>query len=440
MQFFLRQLFKLGIINLLRGQLVRVSSFMFIASLTSGLLGYVYQIIISTLLNPADFGLVSAFMALMSLLIVPLGAYNMILTRGFSAHHATGIKDGLLFQFKRAWRDVAVAAVVVVFCFKPFYGVVAEYLGSPSQTYVIIFTLMVSVVILTVPNAALLQATQNFAWVAANGIIGQLGKLIIGFFLILAGWSVNGVLSSIIATTFITLLINALVVRKYFNGVQAHEVRLSTSTENFKTIFPVLIANIAFAALSQLDLILVKANFVADVAGAFAVAAVFGKAVMYLPGAIVVALYPMVAENEANHKSSIGLLFHGLVITFALSSAGGIFYYFISDFLIVTIYGQKYPESIEILRYYSLAMIPMAIVMVMEYFLMAKRRVLFAYLMLLVVPVEVMLIELFHQTLMQVVYVMTVCGWMLVGVGFMILLWQNKARALQLMKNGLINE
>ena len=405
-----------------------------LASLASGLLGYAYQIVISKLLSAADFGMVSALMALMSILIVPVGAYTMVLTRNYAAYHARRDLPGLSYLYKGSWKQVSVAAAMVIIGVISLWPALGKYLNTPPGAYSLVFSLLVAITVLTPPNAAFFQGTQRFNWVAVNGIIGQFGKLVFGALFIAWGWSVNGAMLGIILATFFVLMLNTKVVLACLSSARNQKHIEQESRETFRTVFPVLVANVAFTALSQLDLVLVRANFEAEAAGEFAVAAIFGKAVMYLPGAIVIALYPMVAENEANKKSSVGLLFQGLVLAIVLSAAFGALYYLISDKLIELIYGQKYAESIEVLRYYSLAMIPMAIVMVMEFFLMAKRRVLFAYLMLVVVPIEVLLVEIYASSLLQVVWIMAFCGWMLVIVGFMILLWQNKALAMQLVR------
>jgi O-antigen/teichoic acid export membrane protein len=61
-----------------------------------------------------------------------------------------------------------------------------------------------------------------------------------------------------------------------------------------------LLAVFAFTPLTQADMVLVNRYFPAqDAAGIYASAAVLGKAVMYIPGAIILALFPMVSEQYA---------------------------------------------------------------------------------------------------------------------------------------------
>ena len=173
-------------------------------------------------------------------------------------------------------------------------------------------------------------------------------------------------------------------------------------------------------------MILVKTYFTPEQTGIYAAAAVLGKTIMYLPGALVIALFPMVAENESLDRGSFSLLLQGLVITTFLSCFGGVILYFFASPLINLLFGSAYAEAGKILQYYSLAMIPLAIVTIVEYFLIAKRRFLFAYLMLAVVPIEIILVAYFHENLLQIVWIMTVCGWLLLVVGMFAIGFQNR--------------
>jgi hypothetical protein len=67
-------------------------------------------------------------------------------------------------------------------------------------------------------------------------------------------------------------------------------------------------------------------------------------------------------------------------------------------------------------------MLPMALVMVAEYFLIAKGKVMFAYLFMIAAPVEVLAIAYFHDSLLQVVLVLGIGGAAMTLVGYGLLL------------------
>ncbi len=195
------------------------------------------------------------------------------------------------------------------------------------------------------------------------------------------------------------------------------------------TVLPVLVANIAFAAMTQLDMVLVNRYFAPDLAGLYAAASVLGKAVLYLPGGLVMALYPLVAENHARDQGSAHLLMQSVVITAVLCGAVALGYWLLGEWLTGLFCGLDYAGAGELLRWYGFAILPMALVMVAEYFLIAKGRVLFAWLFLAMAPVQVLAIHLWHDQLWMVMAIMGVSGSVLVAIGYG-MLWRDYHRSI----------
>lgn len=201
--------------------------------------------------------------------------------------------------------------------------------------------------------------------------------------------------------------------------VGRHQMHLS-----IKGAFPVLLANLSFAVMIQLDMLLVKHYFEANLLGLYAAAAVMGKAVMYLPGAIAISLFPMVADNESRAESSAHLLLNAIILTVGLSGAGALIYYLFPKPIISLLYGPNYLPAADVLRYFGLAMMPMALIFVAENFLIAKGRVVFAYLMMMAIPFILYAVHVRHDRLVDIVYILGGFGWGMALIGFGIIGWQ----------------
>jgi hypothetical protein len=67
---------------------------------------------------------------------------------------------------------------------------------------------------------------------------------------------------------------------------------------------------------------------------------------------------------------------------------------------------------------------PMALVMVAESFIIAKGRVMFAYLFMIAAPLQILAIYLHHESLLMVVGIMAASGYILAFAGFG-LLWRE---------------
>jgi hypothetical protein len=70
----------------------------------------------------------------------------------------------------------------------------------------------------------------------------------------------------------------------------------------------------------------------------------------------------------------------------------------------------------------------MALVMVAEHFLIAQGRVVFAWLFVLIAPLQVAAIHAWHPNLQAVIGIMGLCGTVLAVAGCGILLWESRRK------------
>lgn len=402
--------------GLFTSKLAKASGLMFISTIAGGVLGYVFQVLMGRLLSIADYGLFVTFMALLAVIGVPFSALGMIMTRKASAYRAKNQPERIAGIFWWVSKRLLWVAIVVTLCALPFSPLMRDYFRLDSLVPIWIFLFIIFFSFFSTVNPAILQAQQNFRWLAASGMSIPGFRIILCAALVFAGFKLNGALMGVALALAITWLITFLPLR--------HAVALPAGARqagrylSFKSAIPVLIASLAFTVMTQLDMVLVNHYFDPQQAGIYAAASILGKAVMYLPGAIVIAMFPMVAENDSREQSSAHLFFNALALTVGLSGAGALFYFFFADGIMSLLYGQKYQPAAELLRYYGFALLPMALVMVAEYFLIAKGRVIFAYVMMFVIPFVLLAAQAYHGRLMDMVYILGACGWGLALVGF----------------------
>jgi O-antigen/teichoic acid export membrane protein len=142
----------------------------------------------------------------------------------------------------------------------------------------------------------------------------------------------------------------------------------------------------------------------------------------YLPGGLVAALYPMVASRHAARQSSAQLLALSAFAALFVCGAAVLFYWLMGPWLGGLLYGSAYSPAGELLGLYGWAVLPMALVMVAEHFLIAQGRVLFAWLFLAVAPLQLLTIHLWHPDLDSVILVVGGGGAVMALVGYSMLL------------------
>lgn len=408
--------FRQYLTELLTGKLMKASALTFVATIGGGILGYGFQILMGRMLSVPDYGLFITLIALLAVIGVPLGTLSMVVSRRASEYRAKNQPERVAAMFWWVNRRVLWTALAVVLCALPFTPWLRDYFHLESLVPLWVFLLIAFTVLFGPVNIAFLQAQQNFRWLAINSLTVHGFKMLFCTALVYAGFKLNGALMGMVLASLATWWLTYQPLR--------HAVTLPAGTTlagghlSFRGAIPVLIANLSFAVMTQLDMILVNHYYDAHQAGVYAAASILGKAVMYLPGAIAIAMFPMVAENESRAQGSAHLFFNAILLTASLSGAGALFYFLFADDIMTLFYGQKYQGSAELLKLYGFAMLPMTLVMVAEHFLIAKGRVIFAYVMIFGIPFVLLAAQTYHDRLIDMVYILAACGWGLALVGF----------------------
>src|SRR4051812_45659732 len=98
--------------DVLYSKLARASALLFTSTIAGGVLGYVFQVMMGRMLPTADYGLFSAIMALFMVLVTPLGALMLVISRKVSEYRA--LQDpGSVTHF---YRSITMQAAVVGAC------------------------------------------------------------------------------------------------------------------------------------------------------------------------------------------------------------------------------------------------------------------------------------------------------------------------------------
>lgn len=398
------------------GELAKASSLMLISTVGGGFLGYVFQVQMGRELSVGDYGLFVTLMASLAIVGVPLGTLSMVISRRASDYRARGQASQIAGMFWWINRYVFWIALGVVISALPFTRYFQAYAQLESLLPVFIFLALIFTMPFCPVNVAFLQAQQNFRWLAVHGLAAQGFKLIFCLILVSAGLRLNGALLGMVLAAMSTWLLTYLPLRSLVSGPFGED--RSENHLSFKGTIPVLFANLSFAVFTQLDLVIVSNYYDSQQAGVYAAAAILGKAVLYLPTAVTIAMFPMVAENESRTQSSLYLLLTAMLFTLILSGSGAAFYFFFADEILNMFYGQKYTGAAELLRLYGLAMVPLALALVAEHFFIAKGRVIFAYVMLLGIPFTLLSIHNYHEEIICMVYILILGGWGIVLIGF----------------------
>lgn len=412
---------------LLSDTLIRSSGLMFTAFMISSVFNYLFQVIMGRLLGPGQYGFLNALLALMAVLGIPIATLLMVVSRKTAEYKARSDYNGIHGLFSQVNRTVLSAGGLGLVLFMLCSAYISAYLHAPSALPVIFIGLAAFASLAGPINTALLQGLQDYKWLGISMGFGGPVRLFFCAALVLAGFGVNGAAGGLVVTAVFMWALTYFPLKKYLlmGGAPHRAGHLP-----FGQIMPVFLANLAFTVMTQADMVLVNRYFPAHQAGVYASAAILGRAVMYIPGSIVLAMFPMVSENNALNKSSGHLLLRAMLATLGCSGTGALLFYFLPEWIIHSFFGARYIEAAPLLKYFGLAMLPMAFLMVLMNYLVAKEKTLFAYIMAAGAALEIAAMYLYHGVPLDIVKAMSAGGTLALLAGIAAQ-WALPARAVR---------
>jgi O-antigen/teichoic acid export membrane protein len=284
-------------------------------------------------------------------------------------------------------------------------------------------------------NNSYFQGIRNFKWLGFISIFSVSIRVLLAPLFIYLGMGINGALTGI----FLAVLLPTVIAYINIYAENKHaDKNISTSFKESKKyvadssapILPIFLAAIAFSLMTQVDVILVNRFFPAFDAGMYSAAATIGRAVLYLPGGVAIVIFPYVASLHAQGESDYRDFYRLFLLTFFFCALAALFLFIFSDSVIEIFYGEAYVAAGNILKWYGLCILPLAMVMIAENFLIAKGELIFTWVFMFFAPLQVLFIYSYHQNILTVLQVMFISGLalLIVGVGIIFI----KGKLLQL--------
>ncbi len=366
--------------NLFRNRLLRASSHLTLATLFAGGLGYVFQVLMGRLLCDSEFAAFSSLNSLTMIVGSPLAALMMLIARRVARLNATN-NTAVLSWLYRFWQTRVLGTFLVLGCILArAMPQVQAFVKTSDGVAVWLFWGVLAINALVLVNAAFLQGFQRFAWLGGLSVIIVALKIGIACGLIVAAeWGLRGALTSMMCAGFIIWIAGLIHLQRTFSP-QQNQCGNEASGFPLHEVLSCLSATVGFAVLSQADVPLANRVFPPEIAAPYAAAAVLGKAVLYLPGGIALALFPMVAANEHCARSRTAMLRQALTTTALACGIVAIVFSTSGDFIIQAAYGHRYPNASGILAMYGWAMVPLALVFVLKNYFIASAKTAYSFL------------------------------------------------------------
>ncbi|MFQ5900721.1 MAG: oligosaccharide flippase family protein [Thermodesulfobacteriota bacterium] len=383
--------------------LIKSGTILFIASITGNVSNYLFQFFMGRYLSIEDYGAMNAVFSIMIIVGLPTTAIMLVIAKYIATFKAKGEEAKVSSLYQNSLIKMAVLGVVCVAPFFVFNSLIAGYLKIDSGWPAIIIGIGLFFSFVIAVNLGMLQGLKRFYCLGAGMGLGGPIRLIFGALLVFLGLGLNGALASTIFSGLLIFVITTIPLSAYFKKREAVE---KDTKDILLYSIPVLLSCLIFATMTNIDLIMVKHFFTPEQAGLYAAVTILAKTILYLPSAFVLAMFPIVSESHALNHNVFKVLDKGLFYTVVISVAGLLIFYLFPEPTIRTLFGDRFVSVAPLLKIYGLAMMFMTVITVLISFNLARHRTGFIYSLGAGCVLLIILLNLFHSSLLTVIFAM----------------------------------
>ncbi|MEW5987522.1 MAG: oligosaccharide flippase family protein [Chloroflexota bacterium] len=423
----------------LRRAATRQVGFLFAIDSVTNLIDYAFHIYLGRVLLPADFAIVQTVNAALLVLITALGVTQPVVAR-FVVTDQSGPDNlgqtaagGSVFRYyfsRSLWLGLVLSALA-------WWGrrPLATWLNVPPSA-IGVTAIMFLLALLRPVVAGLLQGQQRFAVYGLTRLIFSFGRFAAAALLIYWGGRALGALAALPIGWTLSIVgslafLGLAVWRRgppLPPGFLAQGLRLSAGA---------FVSYAAYMGLLNNDLIWVNRAFGSETAGAYATAVLLRRILTLLPGAVIVIMYPRAVARVIRGQAPDRLLVvTAVVITLPTLLITALYALFGRPIVHFT-FGGAYEAAVPLLGWMGLAMVGYGLATIWLNFYLATRPAPYAALLAGTALLQVLLLAVYHQSLLQVTAVFAVSGWLLAVGGLLIYLGWLRPSLASGWRNGL---
>lgn len=361
---------------------------------------YLYHLLLGRMLGPKEYGVLAS--------LISLAYIFSILSTTFLT---TTVKFVTIYKAKKQWKKIysffwglikifGILGIGIFFVFLGGKNLIAGFLHLEDSLPVVILALWLGLSFPNLVNNAFLQGFLNFGFLSFNNIFATILKLGLAVWLVKLGLGVKGALGAIFLSSLLPYILSFYPLKflgQYKNGEKV-EFR-----EFFVFSLPVAGAMLGLTSLYSTDVILVRHFFPAFEAGLYSALAVLGKIVFFASSVVPTVMFPLVSERFENGKGYRHLLNQSLLIVGGISLFITAVYFLFPKLMINILYGRDYLSASSYLGIFALFISFYSLASLLVNFFLSTRKTQVAVFCLLAALTQVILISLFHHSLLEVV-------------------------------------
>jgi len=385
-------------------EMARHGSMMVAFVFLGGLFGYLYQLSMGRMLAPAEYGTLISLLSLFLIISVFSQTIQASVSRLTSKYRVDNKWGRINYLWKYSLRRTFLFGVVLFLILFMLSPLVSRFLNIDNNWYWVIFASSFLLAFMVAVNWGILQGLQRFSPLGFSTALMGLLKLSLGLLLVYLGLGLYGGLLCLPLAIVVVLVVTHSSLKDMAKaGNETVEIRGLFSYAGLA-----LLALAAFAVLTNMDVILAKHFLSPESAGNYSAISVLGRVALVAPMGVAMAMFPKTSELFETGGRHRPVLVKATLLTILLGGGVVLVYWLFPDFIVNSLFADKYPLVASHLFKYGLAMAFWAISFLLMHYLLSLNRTKVAYSLLGAMVLQVGLIIGFHSSIGQIVDIMLI--------------------------------
>lgn len=398
-----------------KDDLTKYGTMMFMATIFSGGLNYIYQVYMGRALGPEEYGTFGALFGIFYMIQI-IALTLMTSATQFTAKFV-GEGKNIGFFIKRTLKQMIIIGSVVSIIFLFLVDWLRVLFKLPDSGPIIVLIVILFLTWTTPIIQGILRGAKQFSALCWSNMSDAIFKLIFGVILVTIGFGVSGALFGVVAGMLFSILIGYIFLKPHIKPNNPHDPEF-----NFRSFYlcsiPVMIAMFGYSVPTNLDVILAKYFFSPADAGLYTSVSVLGKIIFFLSVAICSVMFPMITEKYTKNESGIGILKKSIVYIGTISGLVALIYALYPE-LIVKVFGIKYIGAVDLMAPYGIAMFFFSITITIMYYHLAIKNMRYIVIFIGFTLLEISLFLIFHSSILEMVQILLIVNLILVVVSIL---------------------
>ena len=374
----------------------------FIATGATGLANFLFNVVISRMLGPSQYGALGALLNLVIILSVLLSGLQVVVTTAVAGMESSEGDLGVSHLVKH-FLGIGLALSIGMAAVSPL---IRSYLHLQSIASVLILVGWCLPSVLIALFQGVLIGEHRFGWVAFATLVSTVvGRLLLGVLFVELGFGLNGAIAATTVAQLLSLSVFVIPLRRQLWHVATTGVRHISLGVRELTLSTLALAG--FWVLASMDTVLARHFLSTTASGHYAAASVAGRIALFATGAIATLALPRLSLGAGRSAEARSTLRWALVVTFGLGLVVALVLSIIPGFVVGVLFGANYMASVAALRVLSFETLALGLLSLLVYYHIARK----SWMALLSWPgvlVSFLGIYLFHQSLISISLVMLV--------------------------------